>query len=185
MANIKFTLALTVVSCFLLVQSPVAAQAPPKTTVDFILDVVELLSEELINRLASIEIPKIQLPSLPQINLPSLPSFPSLPEIPSITYPQIDFSSQPFNPLLQYGQDKFDIWSQQHSQGLLNNFLPFYQQQQTVKPPCDNCEPEKVKIIVIDDCDDKKSSEESSEESNEQKVTYRKGRYNYKKFNKN
>lgn len=186
MANIKISFAFAVVSCFLLLQSPVAAQAPPKTTVDFILDVVELLSEELINRLSNIEIPQIQLPSLPQIKIPAIPA---LPEFPSISFPQIDLPSQnvPYNPFIQYGsQDQYGNWKlqiPQIPQGP-NSYIPNYRPSQTVKPPCDNCEPEKVKIIVIDDCDEKKSSEESSEESNEQKVTYRKGRYNYKKFNK-
>lgn len=182
MANIRISFAFAVVSCFLLLQSPVAAQAPPKTTVDFILDVVELLSEELINRLSNINLPQIQLPSLPQFQIPALPAFP---EIPSISLPQVDLPTQvvPFNPFIQFTQDQFVNWKQQNPQSPIN-YIPNYRPTQTVKPPCDNCEPEKVKIIVIDDCDDKKSSEESSEESNEQKVTYRKGRYNYKKFNK-
>ncbi|CAO1304591.1 unnamed protein product [Diamesa serratosioi] len=188
MANIKFSLAFAVVSCFLLAQSPVAAQAPPKTTVDFILDVVELLSEELINRLASIQLPEFKLPTLPQIQLPEIPSFPDI-QFPSIGLSEVD--QMPYNPYLQYGTKDYKLWAQQYLQGLTNNYLPNYQNPQYIKPPqhgkppCDNCEPEKVKIIVIDDCDEKKSSEESSEESNEQKVTYRKGRYNYKKFNKN
>lgn len=195
--NIKYSFAFAVVSCFLLAQSPVAAQAPPKTTVDFILDVVELLSEELINRLSQMQMP--QLPQLPQIQFPQI-------QIPQITVPSLpDVSVQPIrgNPLFQFesqeqlinwvrqnqgkGQDQLINWIIQNQQKLvqLPNIINPRPTPPPVKPPCDNCEPEKVKIIVIDDCDDKKSSEESSEESNEQKVTYRKGSYNYKKFNKN
>ncbi|CAO1370070.1 unnamed protein product [Diamesa hyperborea] len=189
MANIRISFAFAVVSCILLLQSPVEAQAPPKTTVDFILDVVELLSEELINRLANINLPEIQLPSLPQIQIPA---FPTLPEIPSISLPQIELPSQisPFNYYPFASQEQYINWKRQNPQSPIN-FIPGYpgpnypSPNYPGKPPCDNCEPEKVKIIVVDDCDDKKSSEESSEESNEQKVIYRKGRYNYKKFNKN
>lgn len=202
MANIKYSFAFAVVSCFLLVQSPVAAQAPPKTTVDFILDVVELLSEELINRLADYKLPQMQwpqmqLPSLPDIQFPQI-QFPQI-QVPSL--PEVSVATQPIrrNPFFQFGsqeqlinwvrqnqgkgQDQLINWIiQNQGQGLGPNI---FNPRPTVKPPCDDCEPEKVKIIVIDDCDDKKSSEESSEESNELKVTYRKGRYNYKKFNNN
>ncbi|KAG5674828.1 hypothetical protein PVAND_004774 [Polypedilum vanderplanki] len=37
----------------------------------------------------------------------------------------------------------------------------------TTPAPCSNCEPEKVRIVIVDDCNEKKSSESCSEESDE------------------
>lgn len=135
---------------------------------EFWLNFAELLTEDVLTQLGNVQLSSASIPNVP-IPFPAAPAAPSVPAAPSA----------PVAPAQQA-----DIMA--YYQYLLNMHAA---KPTTAKP--EDCDQEKVKIIVINDCDDKKDdSSESCEHSSEEAGIIvpvdpyeRRGRYSYKNVN--
>lgn len=165
MANFKVSILFAIFAFGALTYSPVNAQT--KSTLDFWLTFAELLTEDILTKLGSVQVPTISVPTIP---------VPTIPAIPQVQFPQFPEFHWPVN---SNAADKAP------------QFYFANHQSPTSSPPAptprpDGCQPEKVKIIVIEDCDEKKeeSSESCEDDSDEVDIVVpyeRKGRYSYRK----
>lgn len=207
MANFKSSLVLAFLSFGMISINPAMGQSTV-STLDFWLTFAELLTGDLLTDLSQAElpnlIPNIALPTLPNVVLPNI-------VIPDIIFPDINLSGAPVpppasraapvaptpvapNPAPVYPYDPYYYYAQSllnlrpsstQAPGIIFPTFPATTAAPatTTKKP-DGCEPEKVRIIVVSECDDKKSQEssESSESSEEAQVIIpyqKRGRYHF------
>lgn len=195
MANIKSITFFAFLSFGLLTYNPVMGQAATRSDLDFFLTFAELLTTDIVNGLTSVQLPPIIIPDLP--TFPQFPSFqfpnfqfPNL-NFPDINIPNISFPGFPNlsgpgaptpAPQTSPGYDAYIKYLTELYK-LYNLPVPSFPtlppvtaapvtpaptQPPATAAPCNGCKPEKVRIIVVDDCDENKSkSSESSEESDE------------------
>lgn len=192
MAFIKSTITF-VFLCFGMLNTPVMGQATTRSTLDFWLTVTELLTTDVLDRLGSVQLPNIQLPMLPNIQFPNI-QFPNI-QVPNVQIP--DTRIPPFEyPVFHSHQPDylphvhFANQPHPHAVGMQMPARPTTPSATTTpKPDCDNCKPDKVKIIVVEDCDEKheKSSSESCEDSDEVEIAVpyqKRSGYNYRKHSR-
>jgi hypothetical protein len=99
MANFKFLAAFLLIVSGSIVNQPVAAQTI--STLDFWLSFGELLTEDVLTKLANIQLPSFSLPTIPKFELPKFPeiTFPDI-NIPEINLPEFpSFPSPQFIPI--------------------------------------------------------------------------------------
>ena len=180
----------------LAIVSQVSAQGSTLGTLDFWLKFGEEITANGVDALSKFQLPSIQFPTITWPNIPwpniQLPGWPSPPPAPA---PGADLSQAQHEYLAalafinamqgKSGSEGF-FWPPVAPSPVPATAAPSPPKPTTPKPcttapTCDNCKPEQVKIIVVDDCDEKSSS--SSEESREIQVIQvpRRGRYNYQK----
>lgn len=218
MASIKSIFVFAFLALNMVTYNPTLAQT--RSTLDFWLTFAELLTEDVVNKIAT-----AQLPSLPNFQFPSFPSPPSLPSIPTpvVNIPdhiEIDIPIPSFPSLPNQQQLDYNAYLAFLAK-LYPGIFPIPQPPQPtpaptgapitlptfptlptvptvtvaptvptaapVTPDPNGCKPDKVKIIVVEDCDEKKSSESSDEDSDEVDIVVpypRRGRYQYRNSNK-
>lgn len=199
MSNFKSSLILAFLSFGMISINPAMGQSTI-STLDFWLTFAELLTGDLLTDLSKAElpnlVPNIPIPSLPSVVLPnivipdinlsglSLPAVPAPPASAPAPTPQTNV------PYYYYGPNSpFSL--------IIPTTTAAPSAPPTSAPPApstttrqpDGCEPEKVRIIVVSDCDDKKPQEssESSESSEEAHVIVpyqKRGRYHFQKPSK-
>lgn len=177
MANIKSMIVLAFLSLGMVSITPASGQVT-RSVVDFWLTFAELLTEDVITRLSSvqlpaIQIPNIQLPQIPNIQIPHIQipniQIPSIPDIPAIPIPYVHSHGPDYAPHIHF------------------NTIPHSHTGPVVPPVTanpDGCKPDKVKIIVVEDCDEKHKSSESCEDSDEVDIVVpytKRGRYHHHK----
>ncbi|CRK93777.1 CLUMA_CG007305, isoform A [Clunio marinus] len=206
MTNMKSIFILAIATFGMVTIKPIEAQQ--EDVLNFWLAFAELLTEDVLTEISKIQLPQIQaptvnLPNIPDLNLPNLPDFtgdPIVIEIPSTinippfigppsTLPPTSPPSPPSKPgsIIQLPNGWFQIISDVIDDIKNPGPNPTTPKPETTTPCANGCKPDKVKIIVIDDCDERKGSESDEETSDEVDIIVpyeRKGRYNYKKYNK-
>lgn len=179
MASFKSMIVLAVLSLSMMSFNPVMGQR--RTTADFWIQFAELLTTDVLTRLATIQ-------------LPALPQFPTFPQIPNIQIPSIPIPNIPWPDTPIIHSHAPDYAPHIHINPASPQSLPWpFPVPPTIPtlPPvttarpveCDGCKPERVRIVVVDDCDKEKSSE-SCEDSDEVDIIVpytNRGRYQHKK----
>lgn len=187
MTSFKSAFVLAFLSFGMVSINPVVGQNTV-STLDFWLTFAELLTGDVLTELSKVElpnlIPNIAIPSLPNIALPNIviPDISAL-KVPAPAPAPAPVAPQPVQPNYPYYYyvPNAPAPVAPNSIVLPTTAAPSVTTA-TQKP--DGCQPEKIRIIVVNDCDKPKESSESSESSEEAQVIipYQKsGRYHFQK----
>jgi hypothetical protein len=185
MANLKFLAGVLLIVSGSIVNQPVAAQTI--STLDFWLSFGELLTEDVLSKLAKVQLPSLSLPSIPKIELPQLPEVKipdinipeiNLPEFPALPSPSqlipITFTQPDGTPRIVYIPDpraQSPAPAPKPAPVSVPSNSPFEKIFHLPSHPehpnsckCGKCLPENVRIVVVDDCNEQESESSESDE---------------------